>query len=244
MEIVGLREGSMAYTALQLITRAYYLSQVVSRQLQTVDGQQITDGLYLLNALLDIKGSDLHLIPYFTTTNFTTIAGQEEYFVQNLLYVDSMTFNIGVVRYPMIEMTRKQYFATGRVDNIQTLPWSYRTERCLNGSNIFLYFVPDTGYVVKIWGKYGLTDVTLQTDLSATYDAYYIEYLRFALAEYICTEWGVSFPDEAKAKYAEIRKKLMQQSPPDLSIQKRSYFTTNPSIDWQFVNIGRGWTPW
>ena len=100
----------MAYTALQLITRSFYLSQVVARDLQTPTGSQISDGLYLLNALLDIKGSDLHLIPYFQETMLTTVQGQEEYFVPNLFYVDSMTFNIGVVRYPMIEMTRKQYF--------------------------------------------------------------------------------------------------------------------------------------
>jgi len=234
----------MAYTALTLINRAYYLSQVVSRQLQTVSGEQQQDGLFLLNALLDIKGSDLHLIPYFQQFQFTTIDSQEEYFIPNLLYVDTMTFNIGDVRYPMIEMTRKQYFGTGRVDDITTLPFSYRVERTLDGSNVFLYFLPNAGYIVKIFGKFGLTDVTLATDLSQFYDLYYIEYLRFALAEYICTEWGVTFPDEAKAKYAEIRKKLLQQSPPDLSVVKRSYFTTNPTIDWQMVNIGRGWVPW
>src|SRR5579859_1953944 len=119
----------MAYTALTLINRAYYLSQVVSRQLQTVSGEQQQDGLFLLNALLDIKGSDLHLIPYFQQFQFTIIDSQEEYFIPNLLYVDTMTFNIGDVRYPMIEMTRKQYFGTGRVDDITTLPFSYRVER-------------------------------------------------------------------------------------------------------------------
>ncbi len=232
----------MAYTALQLITRAYYLSQVVSRSLQQVDGEQVTDGLYLLNALLDVKASDLHLIPYFTEYDFPTIQGQEKYFVPNLLYVDSLTFNIGVVRYSMIDMTRKGYFSTPRVDNVQSLPFSYRIERCLGGANIYLYFVPADVYEMKVWGKFGLSDVTLTTDLSLTYDTYYIEYLRFALAEYIALEWGATFPDEAKAKYAEIRKKLMMISPADLSIQKRTYFSRQPALDWQLVNIP-GWVP-
>ena len=60
----------MVYSALQLITRSYYLSQVVSRQLQTVSGDEITDGLYLLNALLDYKSTDVRLIPYFTRFEF------------------------------------------------------------------------------------------------------------------------------------------------------------------------------
>lgn len=333
----------MAYTALQLINRAFYLSQIVSRQLQTVTGDQVADGLYLLNALFDVKGSDLRLIPYFQQYEFITNSGQEEYFVPGLLYCDSMTFNIGQVRYPMIEMTRKQYFSTARIDNITTLPWSYRVERsyhpyitttggtitlvassdpyqyytgtnpetivlpaadtlvvgqqftiannstnnitvqssgldtvailstntsgvftCIlasgttaaswsyaagnqlsaTGSSVYLYFFPADGYVVKIWGKFGLSDVSLNTDLTSIYDPFYVEYLRYALAEYICCEWGVTFPDEAKKKYEEIRKKLLEISPADLSMSKRSYFSSGATIDWQLVNIGRGWTPW
>lgn len=231
------------YTARQLITRAYYLSQIVSRSLQTVDGEQITDGLFLLNALLDIKGSDLHLIPYFQPYVFNTVQGQEEYFVPNLLYVDSMVFNIGVVRYSMVDLTRKEYFSTPRVDNIQSLPFSYRVERCLNGANVFMYFVPADIYVTTIWGKFGLTDVTLDTDLSLTYDGFYLEYLRYAVAEYICSDYGSTFPDESKAKYDEIRKKLMMTSPADLSIQKRTYFNKGPFFDWQSVNLTKGFWP-
>ena len=233
----------MAYTALQLINRAYYLSQIVARDLQTVDGDQVTDGLYLLNALLDVKGSDLRLIPYFQQNTFNTVQGQEMYFVQNLLYADSITFNIGVVRYSMTDLTRKGYFSTPRIDNVQSLPFSYRVERCLDGANLYLYFVPADVYVMKIWGKFGLTDVTLTTDLSLIYDTYYIEYLRYALAEYISCEWGSTFPAQAAAKYAEIRKKLMDISPADLSIQKRSYFTSSPALDWQLCNIP-GWVPY
>ena len=233
----------MAYTALELITRSYYLSQVVSRSLQTVSGEQITDGLYLLNALLDIKGSDLHLIPYFNEYVFNAVQGTEMYFVPNLVYTDSITFNIGPVRYSMNETTRKQYFSTPRIDNVQSLPFSYRVERCLDGSNVYLYFVPADAYVMKLWGKFGLTNVTLNTDLSLTYDTFYLEYLRFALAEYICSEWGATFPDQAQAKYMEIRKKLMSISPADLSIQKKSYFTSSPALDWQLINIP-GWVPY
>ena len=89
----------MAYTALQLITRAFYLSQVVSRDLQVPNSSQITDGLYLLNAILDYKKSDLRLIPYFTFYEFDTVLNQELYFIPNLLLIDTITFNIGDVRY-------------------------------------------------------------------------------------------------------------------------------------------------
>lgn len=232
----------MAETALQLITRAYYLSQVVSRQLQVVSGEQVGDGLEMLNALLDIKGSDLRLIPYYVEGQTETVQGQEKYFLEDVLTIDSCTFNLGVVRYPMREMTRRDYFATGRIDNIQSLPWSYRQERCFGGTNLYLYFLPQGVYTLKYWAKYGLTDVTLTQDLSLTYDGYYLEYLRFALAEYICLQYGATFPDLAAQKFKEIRKKLMDINPPDLSVRKQSYFTQTSVIDWQMVNLP-GWLP-
>ena len=234
----------MAYTAYQLITRAYYLSQVVARNLQTVSPDQVTDGLYLLNALLDYKSTDIRLIPYFNEYFFNTVQGQEEYFVPNLLYVDSLTFNIGTVRYSLNEMTRKEYFSGPRVDNIQSLPYGYRIERALNGANVFLYFEPADVYQMKLWGKFALADVTLVTDLTTLYDAYYIEYLRYALASEICEEWGSTFPDQSRMKLEAMEKKVVEVSPPDLSIQKRGFFGGPPAIDWQMVNLYRGWLPY
>lgn len=234
----------MAYTALQLITRAFYLSQIVSRQLQTPDGEQISDGLYLLNALLDYKGTDLRLIPYFTKTALTLTANTEKFHVPNLYYIDSMTFNIGVVRYPMQDTSRKEFFSTARVDDIANLPWSYRPERVLGGMDIYIYFLAGQDYPATIMGKYALTDVTLTTDLTTLYDTFYIEYLRYGLAEYICSEWGVTFPDESKTMLARMEKKLLDVSPADLTIMKASYFSGRPGLDWQTVNVGKGWFPW
>lgn len=232
----------MAYLASELITRAFYLSQVVSRQLQTVSDGQTTDGLYLLNALIDYKNTDLRLIPYYTQYSFNAIVGQEMYFIPNLLSVDDLTFNIGPVRYAMIETTRKEYFAGPRVDNIQALPFTYRIERQLGGINIYLYFLPEDTFVMKLSGKFGLPEVSLNTDMSTVYDLYYIEYLRYALAQYICSEYGQTFPDQSMSLFKSIEKKLMDVSPADLSIQKRSYFSGQIGYDWQHINISPGWS--
>jgi hypothetical protein len=232
----------MSETALELITRSYYLSQVVSRELQVPSANQISDGLILLNALLDVKGSDIRLIPYFTETVFNTVAGQEVYNIPNLLSIESLTFNLGVVRYQMQEQARREYFGTGRVDNIQSLPFSWHLERTLDGSKVYLYYVPNAEYVMKAWGKVALTDVTLQTDLATVYDSYYREYLRFALAEYLCMENSQNMPELAAKKFAEIRKKLMDISPPDLRIRKRGTLGERDVYNWAYVNIP-GWSP-
>ncbi len=232
----------MAYTALQLITRAYYLSQIVSRQLQIPSGDQITDGLYLLNSDLDYKSTDLRLIPYFSRFTFNTIQGQEDYYIPNLYYMDSLTFNIGTVRYSLIDTSRKEYFSGPRVDDVQSLPYEYRIEREKGGSRIYLYFVPSQVFVMKMSGKFGLTDVTLNTDMSLLYDPFYIEYLRYSLAVKICEEWGATVPDATRAKYMEMQKKLMDVSPQDLKMIKRSYYSGMPALDWQLINIP-GWVP-
>ncbi len=231
----------MAYTALQLITRSYYLSQVVSRELQTVSSTQLLDGLYLLNALLAFKSTDLRLIPYFERDTFNTVAGQEEYFRPNLLEVDAITFNIGDVRYSMDEKTRDEYFNVARVDGIQSLPFSYRLERELGGMRIFMYYVPQAVYVMKMSAKFAFSPVTLTTDLEDAYDGFFIEYLRYLLAKKICSEYGATFPDEAKMDFEEMEKKLLDVSPPDLSIQNDNYFDSQPGMDWQTANLTEGY---
>ena len=233
----------MAYTVRQLITNSYYLSQVVARELQTVSGTQIQDGLTLLNAILDVKGSDLNLIPYFTRATFNTVAGQEKYFIANLVDIDVMTFNLQSVRFPMQRMSRYEYFGTPRAENIRSLPNANRFERVLGGMDIYLYFVPDRVYPINYSGKFLLSDVTLDQDLTLTYDLYYIEYLRYALAQYICQDWGVSFPAEARETFESIRKKLMQISPKDLKLRKGSYFGYGPALNYAIVNISGGYVP-
>lgn len=232
----------MAYTALELITRAYYLSQVVARGVQVVTGEQITDGLHLLNADLEYKSTDLRLIPYFERFEFDTVQGQEEYFIDNLLYVDSLTFNISNVRYSLLEFTRKEYFAVPRIDNVQSLPYCYRVERERGGARIYLYFVPNQVYNMRMSGKFALTDVTLTTDMSLVYDNFYLEWLRYSLAIKICEDYGATVPDATRMKYMEMTKKLMDVSPADLSIQKRGFFNNSPVMDWQLYNIP-GWVP-
>jgi hypothetical protein len=233
----------MSYTVTQLITRAFYLSQVVSRELQTVSGQQIEDGLLWLNALLSLKSADTRLIPYYNLYQFNAVIGQEEYFVPNLVQPETLTFNIGPVRYSTSPTSRRSYFGTGRVDNITSLPFNWHFERCLGGSNIFLYFIPDMQYPVKIWGKFGFTDVSLNQDLEQTYEEYYIDYLRYRLAKRICSEYGIPMQPEAAEELQELENSMHDISPPDMTLTKISSLQSGGSINWGDINIGRGWRP-
>lgn len=235
----------MAYSGLDLITRAFYLSQVVSRTLQVVSPEQIADGLYLLNAILDFKGSDLREIPYYQQYEFTAKQGVGHYIIPGLLSVDTFTFNIGPVRYSMYEETRVSFFGQYRIDNIQSLPFQYRMERTLDGMSVYIYFVPAAAYEMKIWGKFALSEVGLATDLSLIYDFYYIEFLRYQLCIWICNEYGATVPDGVMDNYKILQKKVMDVSPPDMSIHNLNYFGNRGiGLDWQIINLSNGYLPY
>ncbi len=234
----------MAYTARQLITRSWFLSGIVARNLQTVTGDQINDGLYLLNALLDFKQIELPLIPYFTyNTSYYTVAGQEKYTITNCAQIQSVTFNVDVVRYPMDQVSNRVYFGSARVDNIATLPFSWTYMREKGGGDLYLYFLPDNAYQLKILGKFFLTDVTLDQDISLVYDTSYIEYLRYALAKYMCSEYALEFNPMSERILSSMERKLMYVSVPDLSMKKVSVLTGGAGLSYGDVNIGRGWRP-
>ncbi len=234
----------MTYTAQQLITRSWYLSGIVSRGLQSVSGDQITDGLVLLNALLDFKQIEVDLLPYSSyDTSITCVSGQEKYFIPNCALIECVTFNVDVVRYPMQSTTHRNYFGSARVDNIATLPFNYTFVREQGGGFLYLYFLPDGPYPLKIFGKFFLTDVTLTTDLTDQLDTSYIEYLRYSLANYMCSEYGITFNPQSAKILESYERKLMYMSPPDLSMIKSTILAEGSLLNFGDVNIGRGYRP-
>lgn len=260
----------MAYTAEQLVTRSWFLSGIVARNLQVPTGDQIQDGLQMLNDLLNYKQIETDLIPYWQYITFNAVSEQEYYFLPNVAGIESSTFNINVVRYPMVQSSRTNYFGSSRVDNIYTLPFSWNFERGVGGGTFGMYFIPDQPYPIKMKVKIFLVDVSLQTDLqdvTATftnpynipgytpytfinngiqgYDSAYIEYLRYALARYMTSEYGIIFNPESERIYQAMARKLMYMDPPDLSGKKLSILTAtnSPGYSWGDVNIGKGWRP-
>lgn len=233
------------YTARELITRALYTSNVVARQLETPSGDQITDGLFLLNELLDLKSAQTALIPYWQRTTMTLIPSQEKYELDGVVELDPFTFNMGDVRFPTQNVvSRNAYFGSARVDNIPSLPFSWHTERRHGGLDLYLYFPPQEGYIAQFSAKYALTDVTLDTDMSIAYDGFYMAYLRYALAQYMCQYYTLPFGDDKARKLKEIQHSLLNVSPPDLTMTKYSLCgSRRGSLNWAQANLGRGYYP-
>jgi len=232
----------MAYTTLQLINNAYYESGIVSRGFETVSGQQANDGLLFLNDLIADKTVENGLIPYYEEYNFNAITGQEKYFIENLINIDTFVFYIDTVRYQTENRARREYFGSSRADNIRSLPGSWHMERCFGGANIYIYFKPNQAYPLTIWGQFRLAQVTINQDLSLTLDRFYINYLRYDLAARLCAEFNYSVPPGvAKALDAYQDSISKKSGPMDLRLVKLSSLQRRGGINYGQVNIGKGW---
>lgn len=235
----------MPYLTRELVSRSFYLAGIVSQEMQTVSGYQINEGLALLNEFLAFTSADQRRIPYFTQYDFAGVIGQEAYFIDGLILPQSLTFELSGVRYPMNSLTRNEYFASSRANNINSLPYQYFVERSLSGSTLYMYFFPNQTYAFQLHGKFALTQVTLDQDLSLILDAFYLNYLRYGLAEYMCQSYQLTFSPDNKNKLDSMESIVMDISPMDLTVKKYSILQSGAmGLDvYGLVNISKGWVP-
>ncbi len=234
----------MPYTVLKLVSNAFYTSSIVSRDFETVSGNQANDGVDILNDLLGDKSIDNGMLPYFKKYDFVALQGQSEYFIPNLRNVDTYTFFINSVRYSTTRQTRHEFFGNSRPMDVESLPGAWHFEKETGGGRLYLYFVPNQDYPAQIWGQFGLDSVTINDDLELTYDRFYITYLKYELAVRLCTEYSWKVPADVRDQYNSYCEMIKSQSSIlDLKTQKISTLGTNGFINYAQVNIGRGFLP-
>jgi hypothetical protein len=143
----------------------------------------------------------------------------------------------------MTRRTRDLYFGSTRVNNVNSLPITWRAERALNGMDIYVYFPPNAAYTFRIFGKYALTQVaSLNLDLSTVYDLFYISYMRYGLAEMICEFYGITLQPQTQQKLKEYEAQFKAISPKDYRLKSLNCFAgSGAGWSWSDVYIGRGW---
>jgi hypothetical protein len=234
----------MAYLTSKLITNAYYLSGVVSRDFETPTGGQMSDGLDLLNDILADKTANSAMIPYSEAYTLNAVTGQSEYYIPNLISVDTFTFFIGTIRYQTRNQQRKDYFGSFRATAIESLPFNWHLERELDGARLFLYFVPNTEYPMEIWGQFRLASVTEFQDLSLTLDRFYINFLKYELAKRICQFFSYKMPQDVQDTLNDYYQWIASSTNTmDLRQQKLSTLTGGTAINYAIVNLSGGWVP-
>lgn len=234
----------MSYLTSNLISDAYYLSGIVSRDFETVTGSQTTDGLRLLNDVLADRTIDEATIPYTDRINFPAIAAQSEYVIPNLIDIDVFTFFIQGIRYQTRNQQRNEFFGSFRATQIQSLPWNWHFERQFNGGTLFLYFIPDIAYPLEIWGSFRLSSVTLFQDLSLTLDQFYTNFLQYLLAGRLCEFFSYNVPANVTKQLDKYFKWITNTTNVlDLRQQKLSSLSGGEAINYAIVNLSGGWLP-
>lgn len=234
----------MAYLSSQLISHAYYLAGIVSRDFETVSGSQLSDGLELLNEILSDKSANLGMLPYSSSYNFNAVAGQSEYFIEDLLSIEVFVFFIDNVRYETRKQQRNEFQGSFRNVDVDSLPFNWNFERKLDGGTLSLYFVPDENYPLEIWGEFALSEVTEFQDLRLTLDKFYINYLKYALAERLCDFFSYSIPLSVEKQLKRYNQWIYNNTNSmDLRLKKISSLSTEPAINYGIVNLSDGWIP-
>ena len=226
----------------ELVTLAYYISGVVSRDFETVSGSQLADGITMLNDLLTESSAKGNNIPYYTHQNFDCVKGQEEYFINDLIEVSALTYLNGNIRYSLDSKGRNEYFGSARAENVESLPSVYTVERSLGGSKIYIYMLPQDVFTFEITGKFFLSEVTTYTDLSTITDKYYQLYLKYGVAEMICQFNDVPFGMEKKQRLDLLESQIFQVDPPDMRFRKISAYSDS-GINYAAANLYRGFLP-
>jgi hypothetical protein len=240
----------MAYTSGELVTRAWFLTGIVSRDIQEVSGSQFEDGMFALNSLLAIQTANMGLISYYDKINFTGIVAQEIYFFPNLIQLETLTFVIPTanipdqtVRFPMTRLSREEYWATPRANGVQSLPYIYETERVKGGMNVNIYFTPNEAYIFELWGKFSLLSTVPNQDLSTVFDPFYLEYLRYAVACYLCEEYNVIPPPSVNAKLKQYEQQIRNTSPIDFTQKIACPFNGGYAPNYAYANAASGYVP-
>ncbi|HEX4044221.1 MAG TPA: hypothetical protein VHZ76_00965 [Gammaproteobacteria bacterium] len=229
--------------AVELITRAFYLSGVVSRNLESLQADELYDGVNLLNDVLSEVNVTGRYVPYFSYIDINCVVGQEIYFIPNAVDIFTATFNIGPVRYEMYHDDLRHYFGAPRVDNINALPFNWFWERVNGGINVYVYFLPSSdSWILKFKCKIGLSNVVENTDLSLTYDDFYQLFLRYKLVDYICDWYGITMPPQVESKLKSFETIYANLNANDYSIKKVSTYSITDSLTYAQANLGKGWT--
>lgn len=236
----------MAQNVLSVLTQSLYLSGIVSKDFNQPTSNQNEDALMCLNDILSEKSVDDALNPYYSSYEFDSDPGEENYEIPNLIQVDTLTFLLNSVRMSMQYVGRDMYDGCTRAENVNSLPYMYYYERKKGGADLKMYYPPNQIYPFTIWGKFGLTsEVGYFDDLSEVYDRFYIAYLKAATAERLCDYYNIEVPRRLEKLLEQYDIVFSNQiSPPDMTVTGMNVFGKYVWPNWAFINIGNeGWLP-
>jgi len=213
--------------ASELIKRSFNLANIVGTEIEQVSSSQVSNGLGALNDILSetyATGSD---VPYYTHLTVPAVSGQEVYSIDGLIEADAITYTLGNIRYGLTDLSREEYFGRSRVENVSAIPSVYYLERRMGGADLYLYYKPSENDSINITGKFALSSVTLNTNVTDVFDGLYLSWLKYKLAERICSLYDQMFTPLNNKLLMKLTRQIESLSVPSMSVDVQNYI--NPS---------------
>ena len=124
------------------------------------------------------------------------------------------------------------------------------------GTQFYLQAYQGTNITVSTSGNSGFTNAITFSNFSTQYgplnqtflpqglDQFYINYLKYSLADRLCTEFNFTVPPGVAKQLLQYQVWIAKRSAPlDMTQQKISTFSNGNTINYSVVNLGLGWSP-
>lgn len=203
----------------EIIKNAYICAGINSAEINDEDPGQIVRGLNALSLVLAEKNFKTCELPYFDTIEVNAVQGQSDYFLQNMYTLETMTFNIGDVRYSMKSSTRRIFKGETRQENVKSLPTEFYYERTNGGLTVSLYFLPVDSYLLKFNGLKGFGNYTLDDELTNYVDLGYQSFIIYQLAIKLCIIFIRPVPQQLMEELRKMEKSMSFVNPPDMTFR-------------------------
>ncbi len=209
--------------------------QIISANSPTVPlhGNDLSKGIALLNRLLGQYSATGLMITVSKQVDFAVINGEglitfgPADFVPTpdiinegrLVNLENAWVTLEHVTYPLIIEDRHEFLSAYKYDALLGLPRYIIFYPQTNITTVQIFPAPSQAYELSVYGKFQLTELTSNDDMSSLPTYYYL-YLQFALAKYLSVYKGriQAWTPELEQNYLTLKADMEANSSQNLSI--------------------------
>ena len=219
-------------TVRQFISDAFQLISANSPT-TTLPGRTQSQGLRVLNQLLaQYSGTGL-LLTVEQQVDYNIGIGQQFVTIGpadfvptpdittngRLTVLENAWLTLDGVTYPLIDEKRTEFYSSYKYEPLAGLPRYIVVVPQTNITTCQIFPAPSQGYLISFFGKFQLTSLTLNDDLSSL-PTYYELFFQYAVAKYLAYFTGrtSAWTDQLESTYRELMTDAIAVTPMNLDI--------------------------
>ena len=236
----------MALLVNKLITQAFKLAGLYQND-RNIDGFRITETLDILNELLDSNSANPTLIAFYRLLQFPITSSKSEYTFSRdpgadvdsdrIVDIKHVAVISGGIRYPVKVIDDYEYYISMYNTNSVGRPSSLILQNNIDVSTLTFLPAPDRSYTAEIKAKFVLKNISLNADITDV-PAYYIRYLKFALAKELCFEYMPENWNQFKEQeLMKLQNRIESMSDVDMSLRMSDALVGNRRFAYNRIGV-------